>query len=211
MTKGEQARLTAWVIFSELAPELAKAQFMTKSGTLTVRRGENGRHLMSFPAGATESFEPPPDFVGSLGEAMGVRRPSEHYLTPVGGGGKRGVLGVWSEGEVRAMRLSGQLEGLLTRAGLGRLIATARGDGAPYDFVSRFFAPPMGIPEDPVTGAAHCILAPFWAKRLGKQQLHAYQASSRGGDILCEHDGERVILSGACSLYMRGEIEIPND
>ena len=77
-----------------------------------------------------------------------------------------------------------------------------------YDMVSRFFAPYYGVPEDPVTGSAHCALTPFWAKRLGKKTLKARQASPRGGDLLCTDDGARTIIQGDCALYLTGEIEV---
>jgi predicted PhzF superfamily epimerase YddE/YHI9 len=87
------------------------------------------------------------------------------------------------------------------------IIVTASGDGA-YDFVSRYFAPAKGIPEDPVTGGAHCALAPYWAKRLNKTAFRAYQASRRGGEIICRLDGDRVELEGTCIFYLEGEVEI---
>jgi predicted PhzF superfamily epimerase YddE/YHI9 len=87
------------------------------------------------------------------------------------------------------------------------VIVTAQGDGA-YDFVSRYFAPSVGIPEDPVTGGAHCALAPFWARRLSKSEFHAYQASARGGEITCRVLGERVELEGSCVFYLEGQIRI---
>jgi len=76
------------------------------------------------------------------------------------------------------------------------------------DFVSRFFAPRQGIPEDPVTGSAHCTLIPYWARRLGKSTLKARQISRRGGELDCEMKGERVSIGGRCALYMEGRIEI---
>jgi PhzF family phenazine biosynthesis protein len=87
------------------------------------------------------------------------------------------------------------------------VIATAPATDA--DFVSRFFAPRVGIPEDPVTGSAHCTLAPYWAKRLGKTKLHALQVSARGGELWCEDRGERVGISGQAVLYLTGCIELP--
>jgi predicted PhzF superfamily epimerase YddE/YHI9 len=78
------------------------------------------------------------------------------------------------------------------------------------DFVSRFFAPMSGIDEDPVTGSAHCTLAPYWAERLGKAYLVARQISARGGDVGCRVDGDRVILQGSCAFYMEGQIEVPD-
>jgi predicted PhzF superfamily epimerase YddE/YHI9 len=87
------------------------------------------------------------------------------------------------------------------------VIVTAPGDGI-YDFVSRYFAPAKGIPEDPVTGGAHCALAPYWAKRLNKTTFRAYQASQRGGEILCRLAGDRIEMEGACVFYLEGEVEI---
>ena len=87
------------------------------------------------------------------------------------------------------------------------VIVTAPGDGE-YDFVSRYFAPAKGIPEDPVTGAAHCMLAPYWARRLGKTVLRAYQASPRGGEMVCQVKGDRVELEGRCVFYLEGEVDV---
>lgn len=88
----------------------------------------------------------------------------------------------------------------------GCVIATA--PGADYDFVSRFFGPGAGVPEDPVTGSAHSSLAPFWAERLGKEELRAWQGSRRGGEVACRLAGERVILAGGATTYARGEIYV---
>ena len=86
------------------------------------------------------------------------------------------------------------------------VIVTAPGDGD-YDFVSRYFAPAKGVPEDPVTGGAHCMLAPYWAPRLGKSEFRAYQASRRGGEIICRLVADRVELEGSCVFYLQGEVE----
>jgi predicted PhzF superfamily epimerase YddE/YHI9 len=87
------------------------------------------------------------------------------------------------------------------------VIVSAPGDDG-YDFVSRYFAPAKGVPEDPVTGAAHCMLTPYWAARLGKTTLRAFQASRRGGEVGCRLVGARVELEGACAFYLEGEVEI---
>jgi predicted PhzF superfamily epimerase YddE/YHI9 len=87
------------------------------------------------------------------------------------------------------------------------VIVSAPGDGT-YDFVSRYFAPAKGIPEDPVTGSAHCMLLPYWSRRLGKTEVRAYQASKRGGELTCRLAGERVELQGACVFYLEGEAEL---
>jgi predicted PhzF superfamily epimerase YddE/YHI9 len=87
------------------------------------------------------------------------------------------------------------------------MVVTAAGDGD-YDFVSRYFAPAKGIPEDPVTGGAHCMLAVYWAERLKKPAFQAFQASARGGEIVCRLLGDRVELEGACAFYLEGMAEI---
>jgi predicted PhzF superfamily epimerase YddE/YHI9 len=92
----------------------------------------------------------------------------------------------------------------LERSGV---IVTAPGDGS-YDFVSRYFAPARGVAEDPVTGSAHCALAPFWAKRLNKTAFRAFQASARGGEVVCRLVRDRVELEGACVFYLEGQAEI---
>ena len=86
-------------------------------------------------------------------------------------------------------------------------MVTAAGDGT-HDFVSRYFAPAKGIPEDPVTGGAHCALVPFWAARTGKDTFCAYQASRRGGELGCQLIGDRVRLHGSCAFYLEGDIEL---
>jgi predicted PhzF superfamily epimerase YddE/YHI9 len=88
------------------------------------------------------------------------------------------------------------------------VVVTAPGDEV--DFVSRFFAPRMGVPEDPVTGSAHCITTPYWADALGRNPLRARQISPRGGELLCELRGDRVAIAGRAVLYLEGEIEVPD-
>jgi PhzF family phenazine biosynthesis protein len=205
---GHATLASSWVIFAELAPNLPMVRFATQSGILRVERSADGRHSMALPAGRVESLPAPPGFGRALGDALRVGPPSEIHFAPNGAGGAPAPLGVWPEAAIRAMRYSGSLADVLSQAGAGALLATAQGNGAPYDFVSRFFAPGVGVPEDPVTGSMHATLTPFWAKRLGKKALRAYQASPRGGDLRCTDEGDKVILSGPCALFMRGEIEV---
>jgi PhzF family phenazine biosynthesis protein len=205
---GHATLASSWVVFAELAPTLPMVRFATQSGVLTVERGADGRHSMALPAGRVESLPAPQGFGRALGDALRVGPPNEIHFAPSGAGGTPAPLGVWPESSIRAMRYSGSLADVLSQAGSGALLATAQGNGAPYDFVSRFFAPGVGVPEDPVTGSMHATLTPFWAKRLGKRKLRAYQASPRGGELLCTDEGDKVILSGPCALYMRGEIEV---
>ncbi len=95
---------------------------------------------------------------------------------------------------------------LLARGEQRGTIVTAPGNDC--DFVSRFFAPNFGVPEDPVTGSAHCVLIPYWSRRLGKKKLHARQISKRGGELFCEDHGERVTIAGKAVLYLEGTIVV---
>jgi predicted PhzF superfamily epimerase YddE/YHI9 len=95
-------------------------------------------------------------------------------------------------------------------AGLDTFAVIATAPGRSSDFVSRFFAPRAGIPEDPVTGSAHCTLVPYWASRLGKAKLHALQVSLRGGELFCELRDDRVLIAGHTVRYLEGTIEIPD-
>ena len=206
---GHATLASAWVIFNMLDPALNDVRFQTRSGELKVVRGPDGHNIMSLPSAASEPFAPPPDFAAALGAALGAAPPVEFHFSRKGGAGAGALIAVWpSPAHIKALRLSGDLEAVLLRIEAGSLLATAQGDGKPYDFVSRFFAPYFGVPEDPVTGSAHCALTPFWAKRLGKKILQARQASPRGGDLLCTDDGARTILQGPCALYLTGEIEV---
>ena len=93
-------------------------------------------------------------------------------------------------------------------AGLDRFAVIVSAPGRSADFVSRFFAPRQGIPEDPVTGRAHCTLVPYWARRLGKARLHALQVSRRGGELFCEDRGDRVAIGGRAVQFLEGTIEV---
>jgi PhzF family phenazine biosynthesis protein len=196
---GHATLATGWVVLNELERGLDVVRFATKSGELTVERGEGGMLNMALPADRAAPIAPPPGTAEMLGRALDVAPPAEFFAG-------RYLLAVWNDAsEIRNMTL-GDIAPVLRPAGTWGLVVTAAGDAAPYDFISRFFSIDHGIPEDPVCGSAHCLLTPFWAKRLGKRKLRAYQASARGGDLLCTDEGERVILSGPCALYMRGEI-----
>lgn len=193
---GHATLATAYVVLNHLQPGLDSIAFETMSGTLTVTR-EGERLSMDFP-----SRDPAPiDIAQALGEtladALGAA-PSEVHLS-------RDVMAVFDD-EATVRRLAPDSAKLLAlEEGLG-VIASARGDEV--DFVSRFFAPKAGIAEDPVTGSAHCTLVPFWARRLGKSKLVAHQVSARGGELHCEHRGDRVIISGRCHLFLTGTIHL---
>ena len=131
------------------------------------------------------------------------------HISAKGGAGAKALIAVWdTPDEVKALSPTADLEDVALQVGAGSVLATAPGGGTPYDMVSRFFAPHYGVPEDPVTGSAHCALTPFWARRLDKKTLKARQASPRGGDLLCTDDGARTLIQGDCALYLTGEIEI---
>jgi PhzF family phenazine biosynthesis protein len=190
---GHATLASAWVVSERLDPGSRVSVFHTASGTLTVRR--NGeRFVMDFPARKCISVEPPP----VLETALGIRP------TEVLNDGFNYLVVLDSAATVR--RLLPNLPAIKQLDGGAGVIVTARGDLG-YDCVSRYFAPAKGIDEDPVTGGAHCALAPFWSARLGKPEIRAFQASKRGGEILCRPKGERVELEGACVFYMEGEAE----
>ena len=198
---GHATLASAWVVFNELAPELKTVSFETRSGTLTVRRGDNGNLEMSLPSDPAIPFDAPAGLKDDIANALGAPPPDEIFKC-------RYLLAIWKNAAaIRDIAGPGEIARVLRDTGFWGLIVSAPGDDD-YDIVSRFFAPAKGVPEDPVTGSAHCALVPFWAKRLGKKTLRAYQASPRGGDLLCTEDGERVALSGPCALYMRGEIDV---
>lgn len=195
---GHATLASAWLIFESLAPELASIDFATRSGTLTVMRGDNGHHVMSLPSDPVAPLAIP-GLAKLIGEALDAPPPDELYKG-------RYVLAVWNDAKaVRGLTGCGEIARVMRSVDCWGMIATAPGDDG-YDIVSRFFAPDKGVPEDPVTGSAHCALTPFWAERLGKNVLKARQASPRGGDLLCTDDGAHTVLSGPCALYMTAEI-----
>jgi len=197
---GHATLASAWLIFDTLAPDLKAVSFQTRSGALVVERGADGRHSMSLPSDPVLPLERP-GLPESIGAALGIAPPVEMFKG-------RYAMAVWDDAKhVRAIRDCGDSARVLRPLELWGLIATASGDEG-YDFVSRFFAPDKGVPEDPVTGSAHCALTPYWARRLGKTTLKARQVSPRGGDLVCSDAGERTILSGPCALYMKGEIYV---
>jgi PhzF family phenazine biosynthesis protein len=206
---GHATLASAHVIFRFLDPSLNNVRFQTRSGELKVERGDGNGHVVSLPAASSEAFMPPAGFAARLAAALAASAPKEFHFSAKGGAGAGALTGVWnSPAEIKALKPSGDLEAILLEVKAGSLQATAQGDGKPYDFVSRFFAPHFGVPEDPVTGSAHGALVPFWAKRLNKKTLKARQISARGGDLICTDDGARVFLQGPCALYLAGEIEV---
>ncbi|MDY0020520.1 MAG: PhzF family phenazine biosynthesis protein, partial [Anaerolineae bacterium] len=188
---GHATLASSFVIFNCLAPELERVAFSTKSGTLTVTR-EGPRLVMDFPARPGEPADAPEALLRGLGrEPQAVLRARDYLVL------------YDSEAAIRA--LVPDMAALMDVDSLG-VIVTAPGEYA--DFVSRFFAPRVGVPEDPVTGSAHCTLIPYWSNRLGKAEMIAWQVSERGGELFCTDLGERVKVAGQAVLYMQGTIRL---
>ena len=215
---GHATLASAWTLFHRIDPALKAVRFMTRSGELKVTRGAEDRLVMSLPSAPSEPFDPPVGFARALAGSLKADAPAELHVSEKGGAGARALIAVWPAPEaIAGLVPTPDLKEILMLVNAGSLLATAPGGGPaaeggknnwPYDMVSRFFAPYYGVPEDPVTGSAHCALTPFWAKRLGKKTLLARQASARGGDLVCTDDGARTIIEGRCALYLTGEIEI---
>lgn len=174
-----------------LAPE-QQARFYTRSGLLTADRQDDWIEL-DLPAQSMTEAAPLPELERALGiKPRSVSRDEVHVLVEVD-----------SEQMVRELRPD---LGLLRSVPGEGVIVTSRASSAGFDFVSRFFAPQIGIDEDPVTGAAHCRLGPFWQARLGQDRFVAYQASARGGVVRVHVVGDRVRLSGQAVTVLRGEL-----
>lgn|SRR5574341_377020 len=176
-------------------PPGRQARFHTQSGLLTAdRRGEWIE--LDFPTTPAEAVSPPSGLIEAAGAAPRfVGKTRFDYL-----------LELESEAAVRGLQPNvAALRALPVRG----VIVTAQGSGPDFDFVSRFFAPAVGVDEDPVTGSAHCCLTPYWAAKLGKTAMTAFQASPRGGVVKVRLQGERVVLAGQAVTVLRGELITP--
>lgn len=187
---GHATLASAHVIYNELGDQSDRLQFETLSGTLSVER-EGETLLMDFPARFPELCPAPDGIAESLG-----REPVECYMA-----GDDYLMVFDRESDIPAINPDFRALGRLECRGV---IVTAPGESA--DFVSRFFAPAVGVPEDPVTGSAHCALAPYWADRLGKKRVRGFQLSRRGGEVVCEVRDDRVGLAGRTVKYLEGHI-----
>lgn len=186
------ATLASAFVLKQLLDETADLiAFDSKSGELTVDCTEN-ELKMKFPSQPPKPIATPSWFVNAFGA-----NPVEFYQSAYS-------LAIFPSQAIIAA-LEPDLS-ILAKTPGSNVIVSAPGDE--HDFVSRFFAPVDGIDEDPVTGSAHCILTPYWSKRLGKQSLRAKQISPRGGDLTCEQQGERVLISGRALLYSEATIHI---
>ena len=193
---GHATLASAHVIFNYLDFKGEVIKFQSRSGELRVTRSRDLLTL-DFPAAPPKLMD---DIPHQLAEALNAA-PRAVYRS-------RDLLALFEkEEDIVSLRPNfGLLLEVLTRLDCLGLIATAPGQRS--DFVSRFFAPPAGIDEDPVTGSTHTTLAPFWAERLDKKTLHAYQLSKRKGELFCELTGDRVLISGKAVTYLKGEIEV---
>lgn len=190
---GHATLAAAFVVFTQLGAAGDVLTFDSRSGPLRVERLGDGRLELDFPSRPAAPMPPPPALVQGLGATPA------HYAQA------QANLAVFNTAaEVRALQPDFAALSTLPQYGT---IATAPGDGEDCDFVSRFFAPRVGVPEDPVTGSAHCVLTPYWSARLGKKRLHARQLSARGGELWCELAGDRVKIAGHAVLYLKGMIE----
>jgi PhzF family phenazine biosynthesis protein len=174
-------------------PTGAVARFHTLSGLLTATHEDDGWITLDFPSQPSMPIATP----AGLTEALGAEPIS------VGKNGSDILVELASEREVRELRPD--VTRLLAIQARG-IIVTSRSESGTYDFISRFFAPAVGVPEDPVTGSAHCCLAPFWAERLRRNEMTGYQASARGGVVRVRTAGERVLISGQAVTTLRGEL-----
>lgn len=193
---GHATLASGWVVLSELEPHRDRVQFHTLSGVLSVERGDAG-FVMRLPADPPKPIAAPPGLV----EALGAR--------PEAVVGGRDCIAVFdSAAAVRALEPD---LAAIAAMDIYALVATAPGgpsgglDGD-VDFVSRFFAPARGVPEDPVTGSAHCGLTPYWVERLGRNPLRARQVSARTGELGCRLAGDRVVLTGHAVAVLTGAL-----
>lgn len=190
---GHATLASAYVIKNFLEPHLAEINFTTqKAGNLRAF-AKDGMYTLDFPSRMPQKTDVPSQLLKSVGttNAVEILKSRDYFI----------VL----PDEDAVMNAEPDFTIMKEIDTIG-VIITAKGRSA--DVVSRCFYPGAGIPEDPVTGSAHCNIVPYWAGRLGKEKLHCKQLSQRGGDLWCELEGDRVLMSGKVVLFMRGEIDI---
>lgn len=193
---GHATLASAFILMARLGWRDPQIRFYTHSGLLTVAAHEDGRLVLDFPARPPQPLDPLP----GLAEALGAS-PLKLLVA-------RDLICVLPDAE-SVRRLTPAMDAIAALPFFA-VIATAPGTGADgdVDFVSRFFAPAKGVPEDPVTGSAHCSLIPYWADRLGRGELRARQVSPRGGELWCRMVGARVEIAGYAVLVIEGEFHL---
>ncbi|HEX8249041.1 MAG TPA: PhzF family phenazine biosynthesis protein [Pyrinomonadaceae bacterium] len=191
---GHATLAAAYVIFNCLKLEETEIKFYSaRSGHLSVEK-QDERLILNFPKYGLNEIETLLDLTDAVGKT-----PEKMWETQ----GNMAMLLFETEEDIKSLQPD---MAALSKLAFDEVIVTAKGENS--DFVSRLFAPRIGIPEDPVTGATHCSLIPYWAERLGKEKLYARQLSARGGELFCELSGERVRIGGNAALYLKGEIYI---
>jgi len=190
---GHATLASAHALYSELGFEKDHIEFHTKTGDLLEITRDNDIISMDFPSHAPKQCDCD---LNEIGEALGMK-PIAFEAATYG-------IAIF-ENEKDILNLGPNFHAIKNLEHDG-IIVTAPGDDV--DFVSRFFGPKLGIPEDPVTGGAHCSLIPYWSKRLAKKNLIARQLSARGGELYCEQRGDRVQIGGRAITYLRGELLI---
>ena len=191
---GHATLATGYVIFEILGIDKKILRFQTLSGELTVEK-EGDRYVMDFPSRPASPVEAPAGLIEAIGAEPKEVLKSNDYL-----------LVFENEAQVKAIKPDfAALKKLASRG----VIVSAPGETS--DFVSRFFAPAVGVDEDPVTGSTHTTLIPYWAERLGKRELFARQVSQRGGELFCEFKGDRVKIAGNAVTYLKGEIYVASE
>lgn len=188
---GHATLASSFVIMNHINPKLTEVIFGSHSGELKVVRNDEF-YSLDFPAHVPEPCEAPENLIRAMNIIPEKIYSSDKYM-----------LVYKTEADVCQVKPYMKLLKELDKLGV---IITAPGDDS--DFVSRFFAPAVGIPEDPVTGSAHCTLIPYWAKELNKSKLHAFQVSKRGGEIFGINKGDRVTIAGRAVQYLEGSISI---
>lgn len=189
---GHATLASAHVLWEEGHTDEPLLKFHTLSGLLSAERQGNWIEL-NFPVEPVEASEVPADLLEALGaKAVFTGRTQVRYFVELE-----------SAQAVRSLKPD---IFAINRFPPGRVIVTAPSDTPQYDFISRYFAPGVGVPEDPVTGSAHCALASYWSQKLGKTEFMAYQASARGGSMKVRLEGERVVMAGQAVTVLRGEL-----
>lgn len=188
---GHATVASAYVLWHRLGYKGEQIAFDTKSGRMSVSR-EGDLIVLDFPSLPPQECTVHPELIAALGGTPQQVLAARDYLVIYS-----------SEAEIRS--LAPNMSALMD---IDRFAVIVTAPGKNFDFVSRFFAPAKGVPEDPVTGSAHCTLIPYWSERLGKKKLHAMQVSPRTGEVFCEHRGDRVSIGGYAVQFLEGTIEI---
>lgn len=189
---GHATLASAFTLWNEYVKKDDVLSFKTLSGILTARRCENLIEL-NFPVEEVTACDFPSELVSALGcKPIFTGRTAIRYFAEI-------------ESDSELIQLKPDIHGI-SKIHPGRIAITAKSRNPAYDFISRYFAPGIGIPEDPVTGSVHCVLAGYWAEKLGKNEFKAYQVSKRGGEMKVKLEGSRVLLLGSAVKVMKAQL-----